>query len=80
MKHAEYVNPSEYPRSHIVKAGKSKREYRQNIDMLTKTKEEPHIIPTNISGTHSSNRDCSRATINNVESEKHCWFEIEQKP
>ncbi|XP_052238360.1 uncharacterized protein K02A2.6-like [Dreissena polymorpha] len=33
-KPAEYVKPSEYPRSHIVKAGKSGREYRRNTDML----------------------------------------------
>jgi len=46
-KPAEYVKPSEYPRSHIVKAGESGREYRRNTDMLMKTKERPHIITTN---------------------------------
>ena len=44
-KPAEYVKPaSTYPRSYIVKAGNSGREYRRNREMLMKTKEEPHII------------------------------------
>jgi transposase InsO family protein len=43
---AEYVRKSPYPRSHIVKAGESGREYRRNTSMLMKTKESPHVIET----------------------------------
>ena len=45
-KPAEYIKPSDYPRSHIVKAGESGREYRRNTDLLLKTRENPHIIKT----------------------------------
>ena len=43
-KPAEYVRDTEYPRSHIVRAGKSGREYRRNTSMLMKTREKPHNI------------------------------------
>ena len=43
-KPAEYVESTEHPRSHIVKAGNTGREYRRNTDMLMKTKEKPHVI------------------------------------
>lgn len=43
-KPAEYVSKTRYPRSHVVKAGESGREYRRNTSMLMKTRETPHII------------------------------------
>ena len=46
-KPAEYVRGTEYPRSHVVKAGDSGREYRRNTDMLMKTREDPHRIVAN---------------------------------
>ena len=46
-KPAEYVRKSEHPRSHIVKAGETSREYRRNTDMLLKTRETPHTINAN---------------------------------
>lgn len=46
-KPAEYVRKSEHPRSHIVKAGETGREYRRNTDKILKTRETPHIISGN---------------------------------
>lgn len=45
-KPAEYVEKSTYPRSHVVKAGDSGREYRRNSNMLLNTREKPHVIMT----------------------------------
>lgn len=45
-KQAEYVEKSTYPRSHVVKAGDSGREYRRNSNMLLNTREKPHVIMT----------------------------------
>jgi len=49
-KPAEYVNKTRYPRSHVVKAGDSGREYRRNSSMLMRTRETPHIIESRSEG------------------------------
>jgi hypothetical protein len=43
-KPAEYVQPHDMPRSHIIKAGDHAKLYRRNRQMLLKTKETPHKI------------------------------------
>ncbi|XP_060080243.1 uncharacterized protein LOC132559627 [Ylistrum balloti] len=46
-KPAEVVGKARTPRSYIVKAGDSAREYRRNTEHLMRTREEPHKIVAN---------------------------------
>ncbi|XP_056017006.1 uncharacterized protein LOC130053652 [Ostrea edulis] len=46
-KPAEFVGPANYPRSYVVKAGNSGREYRRNSSMLMKTREDSIVVRPN---------------------------------